>query len=315
MEKKEWTGLFLACASALVGAALLLCPFGSAEMDALIAEKEGWALVRGAEMEKGQTVTVARQQYLQGALMLVSPRHPLPEDYPAPDVRTVHAVAGNFVPAARETALRAEVIYALCRMQLDRSMIGQAAVGRGAVSYAQQEAQRKEAFARYAQVYPLQEAVNKAAAAVPGGMESEHRTGYALDMELQGALALKEENPLYRNEAGAWIGENMWRYGLIQRYAPGAWEEGSCEGVHLRYVGLAHAAAMRTLGVGLEDYLLLLHREGECTLLRDGKPYAYLLCVPEAAFVTFQAPQGAAIEVSGDNAGYVVAAVAAQRRF
>lgn len=300
---------------ALAGCCLLLALLlGSgtaapAVRQTVLGEKAEWQVISGADAPLERTLTVTREQWMQGPLMLSSPQHPLPPDYPAPDTRTVQAVAGSFLPAEEGVALRAEVIYALCRMQAEKSITGQAFVSRGTVSYAQQEQERRAAFSRYAAVYSLAEAAQKAAAAVPGGNESEHRTGWAADITLTGPLNLGERNPLERSEAGRWMAENLWRFGLIQRFAPGSGDEGDCESVHLRYVGPAHAAAMRTLGLGLEDYLLLLRREGAVTLLKDGQPCAYFFCVPEAEAVTLTVPRNAEVEISGDNTGSVIAAV------
>ena len=279
-----------------------------AEKAALLAEKGEWALMRGAAVPAGRTATLLREQWMQGPLMLASPDHPLPQDYPAPDTRAVRAMVGNYLPVREEVALRADVVYALCAMQTDHSLFGQADIAQGVLSAAQQEDLRRAAYSRYAQVYPVAEALEKAVAAVPGGNESEHQTGYALDIDLTEPLAMMEKNPLLRNEAGRWLAEHMSRYGFIQR-------QGICENVHLRYVGIPHAVAMEVLGLNLEDYLVFLHRENELTLLRDGAPYAYLLCVPAAEAVSFSIPPQAAFLVSGDNTGWVVAAIAAQGRF
>lgn len=290
------------------GLLLFLCQPGGAEKDMLLAEREEWALVRGASLPPGRTVTFTREQWLQGPLMLASPEHPLPPDYPAPDARAVRAMVGSYLPVQEGTALRADVTYALCAMQTEHSFVGQAVISQGVVSAAQQDDLRRAAYARYAAVYPLAEALEKAYAAVPGGNESEHQTGYTLDLVLTEPLAMKEKNPLLRNEAGRWFSEHMARYGFIQR-------QGVCENVHLRYVGLPHAAAMELLGLGLEDYLVFLHKEKKLTLLRDGQPYAFLLCVPAAEAVSFPLPDQAAFLISGDNTGWVIAAIAAQNRF
>lgn len=290
-----------------IGGATLLCPAGGEE-NAPLGERDGWVVRKGVPAYAGRTITVTGEQWMQGTLMLCDPAHPLPENYPAPEVRGVRAVAGNFVPAEADVVLRPDAIYALCRIQAERSLHGEAEAVRGAVSYAQQEAEQKEAFARYAAVYPLEEAAVRASAAVPGGRETEHRTGYAVDIALCGPLSLKEENPLCRNETGRWLAEHMWRFGFIQRCVPGSGEAETCENAHLRYVGNIHACAMRALNLGLEDYLALLRREQALTVYDNGAPYASVVCTPENQVVTFEIPENAAPEISGDNAGFVVAA-------
>lgn len=309
-----WTAVLI-CAAAAAGAVLFLLRPAPGDKPLLLGEAEGFSLRRGMPPLSGRTVTLAPAQWMQGTLMLASPQHPLPEDYPPPDTRAVRAVVAGYLPAAADVALRPEVIYALCLLQLDHPLQGKASLVRGALSFAQQEALRRQAYDRYARVYPLQEALERARAAVPGGSESEHQTGYAVDIVLEGPLATWEDNPLARSDTGKWLEENLWRYGFIQRYAPGHRGEGNCEGVHLRYVGPVHAAAMKALGLDLEDYLTLLHREGSLTLLRKGEPYAYIACQRECADFRLTVPENAAFQVSGDNTGWIVSAVAAQGSF
>lgn len=310
VSRRRFPALLAAAVPAFVFSALILalCLPGGAEKKTPLAEKDGWAVARGAPDCAGLTVTVPRSQWLQGALMLASAVHPLPQDYPPPEVRSVRAMVGGYLPAADRVSLRADVIYALCAMQCDHSLTGQVFISGGAVSAAQQEALRREAFTRYAMVYPVTEAVQRAAAAVPGGNESEHQTGWSVDIDLSGPLSMKESNPLCRNEAGKWMAENLWRYGFVQR-------EGVCENIHLRYVGPVHAAAMRVLGMNLEEYLAFLRGEGKVTLLREERPYAYLLCFPADGAVSFSVPERTAYAVSGDNTGFVVIAIAAQNDF
>lgn len=106
-------------------------------------------------------------------------------------------------------------------------------------------------------------------------------------------------------ETGAWLRENVWRFGLI------AIRESEEMGKHLclRYVGTAHAAAMHALGMDLEEYLLFLRKTGRAALLRNGRTAAWIFCLPEEAAITFALPEGAAWEISGDNAGCVIVAV------
>ena len=310
VRRRSFFPALFAALLALLSAGLLLLLYrpGSVEQSPLLAEKGEWALIRGASVSTERLLTFPREQWMQGPLMLASPAHPLPNDYPIPDARAVRAMVGSYLPVQEGVALRAEVTYALCAMHTDRSLAGQAVITQGVLSAAQQEELRRTAYGRYAAVYPVTEALEKATAAVPGGNESEHQTGYALDIELTEPLAMKERNPLLRNEAGQWLAEHMSRYGFIQR-------QGVCENVHLRYVGIPHAAAMGLLGLDLEDYLDFLHQERELTLLRDGAPYAYLVCVPAAEAVSFPVPDQAAFLVSGDNTGWVIGAIAAQKRF
>ena len=296
--------------------ALAVCLLGTPQekgTEALAFYREEYAVVCGAGERQGEKQTFSRNALLRGKLMLAGPAHPLPSDFPAPNTRAVRALVGAFLPAQNETMLCAEAAYALCEMELACPMEDGLILTRGALSFAQQEAIRKEAYARYARILPLEEALETARANVPGGQETEHRLGYAVDVLLTGDLALAEANPLCRNATGRWLHENMWRYGFIQRYATGDHGDGACENVHIRYVGRAHAAAMRVMGLGLEEYLGFLHMQGGITLTREGAVWAKIFCVPwDGGDLTLPAPPGAQTEISADNAGFAILTVMAE---
>ena len=283
--------------------------------DPLLGRREEWALYRGAPEGALAPHMLTRAQLLAGPLMLADPAHPLPADFPAPSVRDIQAMVSTYLPAEENVLLRQDVIYALCAMQFERDLKGSLTFTRGAVSPAQPEEARKAAFDRYAQVYPRAEALRRSQAAVPAGGQSEHQTGWAVDLALTPPLKTAEKNPLRRNAGGQWVWEHMWRFGLIQRFGPGDGGAGSCEEIHLRYVGLPHAAAMQVMGLGLEDYLSLLRREGALTLCRREEPYAYIYCSPLMGDWAFSPPCPGDLLCSADNAGFAIAAVAAQGIF
>ncbi len=89
--------------------------------------------------------------------------------------------------------------------------------------------------------------------AVPA--HSEHHTGYACDLGFytdDGASI-----PLVDHEFGPWVWEHCTEYGYILRYPA---EKAEITGIgheqwHFRYVGIAHAYAMDTLGFCLEEYI------------------------------------------------------------
>lgn len=277
--------------------------------------RDGYLVSAGAPALTGTDTVISRQTLLQGTLLSVSPLHPLPADFPAPNTRAIRAMVGSYLPAQEGVALWRDAVYALCEMQAVRPLEDGVTLCRGAVSAAQQEAWQREAFARYLSVYPLSEALQSAQAAVPGADESEHRTGYALDLMMTGALNLSQADPLLRNDTGVWLAENMWRSGWIRRYGPGSKAEGGCENVHLRYVGKVHAAAMHALNLDLEEYLDYLHQQGAVTVCRDGAPWAYLYALPCDGGLTIPLPADTEYQVSLDNRGYAVLAMAANGKF
>lgn len=304
---RPWAALYigLPLATLCVMAALLWS--GAQEESPILASAGEYAVLRGAPALTGGETVISRQTLLKGTLLLVSPAHPLPADYPPPDTRTVRALVGGYLPAEEDTALCREAIYSLCTLQTEHPLTG-AVFENGAVSAAQQEQARREAFSRFQQVYPLAQALEKARAAVPGGGESEHQTGCAVDVTLTGPLSMGYADPLARSEEGRWLRDNLWRYGFIRRYADGE-EDGACEGIHLRYVGPLHAAALHALNTTLEEYLALLRREGALTLMKDSRPAAYLYCAPCQGDWHLPLPEGAEAQCSADNTGWAVAAI------
>lgn len=307
-----------ACAVFVLSAAgliIFLCFPPEPDISPILGARDEWRVEKGAPALAGTPTFLSREALLQGKLLLVSPASPLPMDFAPPSTRDIRAMVGSYLPALEGVMLCQEAVYALCTMQFEYPLEGGISMIRGALSNAQQEEWRREAFDRYSRVYPLNEAMNRVIAEIPGGGESEHQTGYALDIAMKGPLSLVGADPLLHNTAGRWLQENMWRFGWIYRFSPREASEGSCEGIHLRYVGKTHASAMHALNLGLEEYLSLLREQKSVTLLREQSPYAYLYCLPCPGDLSIPLPPDGAWEASADNTGWAVIAVAAQGVF
>lgn len=77
----------------------------------------------------------------------------------------------------------------------------------------------------------------------------EHRTGLAVD--IVDAMNQNLDGSQNGSAIGAWLAENSWRYGFIQRYPESAlW--------HYRYVGAEAAKDIHDQGLTLEEYLAAL---------------------------------------------------------
>lgn len=312
--KRELTMALATCIAfvwAAGGLTAMLWIKGEAEQDALLAERDEWAVYRGS-MEGMEKITLSREEMLKGTLLLVSPDHPLPMDYPTPNIRSVRAVVGRYLPVWEDTALQEEAIYSLCDMKLARSLDSGITFTSGALSSAQLVNIRRETFDRYSRVYPVEEAMQKAIRDVPGAGESEHQMGFSVDVELHPPLALGKKDPLMQNEIGCWLQENMWKFGWIDR--TGA-ENCVCENPHIRYVGRVHAAAMHALDMGLESYWDFLRVEGDVLIYKGDQPYAWLHCAPWEEEMEIMAPEGAQYQCSADNTGWWVVAVALEEIF
>lgn len=91
---------------------------------------------------------------------------------------------------------------------------------------------------------------------------SEHQTGLAMDISMDGTLTAKFANTVQ----GKWLAENSWRFGYILRYT----EEKSSltmigpESWHFRYVGTPHAQIMYDNNWCFEEYMTALANSPVC---------------------------------------------------
>lgn len=94
--------------------------------------------------------------------------------------------------------------------------------------------------------------------AFPGA--SEHQTGLALDVTLDGTLKQSFAN----TAAGRWINNHAHEYGFIVRYAAEKTDITRIiyEPWHLRYVGMPHSAFMKEKDLCFEEYIDYLKANG-----------------------------------------------------
>lgn len=266
---------------------------------------DGVSVFYGAAVPAQKNVSFSRRELLMGSLLLVGPGHPLPADFPGANALNVSRMVGTYLSAENDVLLRKEAVYALCDLRFSRRM-DDVKLTRGAVSAAQQDSLRREAFSRYLSVDTVENALEKTRRAVPLAGESEHQTGLCVDLTLMGTLSYASGDPLRRTESGTYVADNAWRYGLIRRYAHAGLDEiGGCENIHLRYVGRVHAAAMRAGKWTLEEYLSCLREKGSL-LISCADFSAYVFAVPGDGGLTVSVPDGAQVSVSADNAGYTI---------
>ena len=159
--------------------------------------------------------------------------------------------------------------------------------------------------------------------------ESEHHTGYALDLSFYLDEGYSENVGIH--EHGKWLTEHCSDYGFVVRYPEDKVEYThiAYEPWHFRYVGVVHAKAMESLGLCLEEYITLLDGcsfDDKVIYLSDGgrasmmnadslpenDGYA-IYSVPvsdgEKTVLTVLGEEDAEYSVSGTNAGSFVVAV------
>lgn len=312
MTFRDGCRLFLLCAL-LTGFCLVLgrmvhpAETETAAAGIVIAEGNGIRVLSGAP-DGYFDVTYTRSQLLKGTLPVVSPGHPLPEDFPVPNIRGVRKTVGAYLPALEETALARDAIQALCDLQYDHPLT-QVFITRGALSMAQQNEERRKVFESLLYTCSVEEAAKKSREKEPAGGESEHQLGLCFDLLWTEGAELGKSDLIACCDTGLWLKENMWQYGFIRRGAPEhrAHEENVCGNLHIRYVGIPHAAAMQAGNWCLEEYLNILRTYGRITVKTDGQRDAYVYWQPmeqdESICVRLPSPYG---DVSFDNMGGAV---------
>lgn len=140
---------------------------------------------------------------------------------------------------------------------------------------------------------------------------SEHETGLAFDFS-------ETVDYDYTGEGDeAWINENCYKYGFIERYKEGKSDLTYIqpEPWHFRYVGIPHACYITRSGICLEEYIDLLRTsypyEGEHLSFSDdsGSSYeVYFVASDDGADTTsVPVPSGFKYDISGNNIdGFIV---------
>lgn len=97
--------------------------------------------------------------------------------------------------------------------------------------------------------------------AKPG--QSEHQTGLAMDLEGESSLGTGLTNVFGETPEGIWLAENCADYGYIIRYPQDKTRITGYvyEPWHIRYVGVEAAKEITSLGLTLEEYILLIRAD------------------------------------------------------
>ncbi|MGK2850352.1 MAG: M15 family metallopeptidase [Candidatus Limnocylindrales bacterium] len=112
---------------------------------------------------------------------------------------------------------------------------------------------QKSTFAYWVRVQGYAVAIKESARAG----HSEHQLGTALDFRSYGGSAPWNYKDWGTTRAGKWLKANAWRYGFVMAYPKGKTSVTcySYEPWHYRYVGRARAAAIRSSGLTLREFL------------------------------------------------------------
>ena len=261
------------------------------------------------------TRSFLREQLLNGKIMLIDEKHPLPQDIPAPNTMSIAAYAKGSVPV-KNLKVRSgiETINALTELfdaLREKGMQG-LTVWQGTLSRAEQREQQKSLLRSCMAVSAPDRAFEETVTQLDWPGTGELQQEYTVELRFySGSPQRPKDQRLEDSPKGQMLLQNAWRYGLI-RSNPQA---SGREAFRFRYVGKAHATAMTYLNLGLKEYLEWL-RQNEVLVISDslGPQYVILSKPLTDGRAEIILPEEASVEASLDNMGNAVIACTLKRK-
>ncbi|MEA4997932.1 MAG: M15 family metallopeptidase [Candidatus Limiplasma sp.] len=250
-------------------------------------EEKAWRLEDEgyADLENTYSVTVDRQSLIVGGLLLVNPWHPLPADFSDATLVSVGNTSGWKIAVTDGNVRLFPVAFDALQ-----TMVNDAATA-GLADYIVREAYRSndtqtelfnKQMEKLSSKYSGDILIEQTKKTVNYPGTSEFQSGMAFSMGLYN----KEKPEIARQkfqetDQGKWFTDNSWKYGVVfrfptQDFLTPAWEDKSYKtGVSAqlnlyRYVGQAHATAMRIMGYCLEEYIEFLAQHPHICIYEDG---------------------------------------------
>lgn len=275
-----------------------------------------------AAPENTSTIVASRSELMLGGLMLINAWHPLPGDFSDEALVTVGSTSGYKIPVKDNTVTLFRPAYDALFSALE------AAAADGLQNYIIQEGYRSndrqtelfnERMAKLQDKYSGDILIEQTKKEVNYPGTSEYQSGFSFNMRL---YPNPESLDFVESAQGKWMVDNGWKYGIIFRFPtrdfPSAeWEDKSHKtgvGVELnlfRYVGEAHAAAMRTMGFCLEEYIEFLIKHPHVSIYENGALRYEIYRLPDSGDPSFSLPvpnPARGYQVSFDNMGGIVMA-------
>ena len=292
------------------------------------AKTEGWDVVdlTTFPVENATRVTMDRQSLLTGGLILINQWHAIPADFSDAALSSVRGATNSRVPV-RDNNVK---LFPVASEALD--MLIMDANLQGLEDYIVQNAYRtnkeqtnlwNKVVERLSKRFDGETLTNQAKKEVNYPGTSDYQSGFSFDMKLykKGDTAVTnadfEDTP-----QGQYFNENCWKYGIIFRFptkdhptentTDKSYKTGVSVALNLyRYVGEAHAAAMRALDMCMEEYIEYLIQHPHLAIYENGELRYEIYRQAYADEETFEVPvpQAAArYTASVDNMGGVVSA-------
>lgn len=240
-----------------------------------------------AGLENTSTITLGRPELMNGGLLLVNTWHSLPEDFSEEGLISVGTTGNYKIPVADSSvrlfqpafdALSEALQAAKAEAGLEHYIVRE-----GYRSIADQETLFNERMQELSSRYSNERLIAETKKVVNYPGTSEYHTGLSFRMDVyeRGNSELNNMKFQAETQQAKWLTENCWKYGIVFRFPSmnfpnSSWEDKSYKtGISsqlniYRYVGKAHAAAMRVLNLCLEEYIEFLIDHPHICIYQDG---------------------------------------------
>jgi len=239
-------------------------------------------------LENTTVVTLERSDMINGGLLLVNHWHSLPWDFNDAALVSISSTSGGKIQVRSDgyesPRIFPEAYYALETMVTDAGKEGleHYAVWEAYRTMERQQELFNEEMDRLSKDYSGDILVEQAKKRINYPGNSEFQTGMSFRMRVYKRGDSEINNLSFQqSDQGKWFTQNAWKYGVIFRFPTAdfptpEWEDKSYKtGVTLqmdlyRYVGKAHATAMRIMDYCLEEYLEFLAVHPHISIYKDG---------------------------------------------
>ena len=224
-------------------------------------------------LENTYTITVSNSSLCENGLMLVNGWHPVPDFFSTDNLISIGSQSRFKIPVQDATVtIFPSAFTALEAMYDDATAAGMTdyIVREGFRSNETQTTYFTNKMDSLSDKYSGNILIEEAKKTVnyPGTSEFQSGLSFRLGLYNREDPAVAKQK-FQETDQGKWITENSWKYGIIFRfpsdnYPNSQWEDKSYKtgvSVHLdlyRYVGKAHATAMKILGMCQEEYVEFL---------------------------------------------------------
>lgn len=239
-----------------------------------------------AGLENTSTITLDRSALVNGGLLLVNAWHSLPSDFSEDGLMAIGTASPYKIQVEDNSVRLFQSAYEALGEALEAAKadgLEYFIVREGYRSVAEQEALFNERMEKNSSKYSGNRLIEETKRSVNYPGTSDYHTGlsFRMDVYQRGNSELNNQKFQAESAQGAWLTENCWKYGIIFRFPTkdfpnSSWEDKSYKtGVSselnlYRYVGKAHSAAMKVMGMCLEEYIEFLIDHPHICVYQDG---------------------------------------------